>query len=45
MYQHVEDVAFINAHNINSFDPDWAVGKVGTEADLAHWREYVAGIP
>lgn len=42
MYRHVADVAFINAHNINSFDPDWAVGKVLTEADLAHWREYVS---
>ena len=42
MYRNVEDVAFINAHNINSFDPDWAVGKVGTEVDLAHWRAYVA---
>jgi hypothetical protein len=42
MYRNVEDVAFINAHNINSFDPDWALGKVGTEVDLAHWRAYVA---
>jgi hypothetical protein len=42
MYRSVEDVAFINAHNINSFDPDWAMGKVRTDADLAFWREYVS---
>lgn len=42
MYQNVEDVAFINAHNINSFNPDWAAGKVRSEADLDHWRQYVA---
>ena len=42
MDQNAQDVAFINAHNINSFDPDWATGKVRSEADLVHWREYVA---
>ena len=42
MYQNKEDVAFINAHNIRSFDPDWAVGKVGGDADLDHWRRYVS---
>jgi hypothetical protein len=42
MHQNRDDVAFINAHNIRSFDPDWAVGKTGSEANLHHWRSYVS---
>jgi hypothetical protein len=42
MYQNKGDVAFINAHNVRSFDPDWAVGKVGGDANLDHWRKYVS---
>ena len=42
MHGNADDVAFINAHNLNSFDPDWAVGKVRSDGDLQHWRDYVA---
>ena len=42
MHQNRDDVAFINAHNVRSFDPDWAVGKVSSDADLRHWRTYVS---
>jgi hypothetical protein len=42
MHENKDDVAFINAHNVRSFDPDWAVGKVSSDADLRHWRTYVS---
>ena len=42
MERNAAEVAFINAHNVKSFDPNWAVGKVRGDADLRYWRDYVA---
>jgi hypothetical protein len=42
MHRNQDDVAFISAHNVRSFDPDWAVGKVSSDANLRRWRAYVS---